>query len=922
MGNTQCTYDIFLSYSREQLTFAEGLVRELRNRRIKGRMLRVFWDQDLLGGDNWRLHLSKAIYSSRFLLAVFSEDYLHSETGQWECVLAAIEDPLNRDRKVIPLLYSAEPPKALGLSHVQWIDFREATQPGNPAFKAAVARLLRALRTKKQNQPSGAGKTISGRKLLHAVPLDPAFVGRKKEFAEIDEAWNASHVHAVSIIGWGGFGKSVLARHWIEGMSARGPRTRQPNRVFWWSFYRNASLDAFVEVALPFFSGSRDAARTGSLDARFDQLLTALGQQRSILVLDGLEEMQHGQEGDYFGLCRDYLLGCLLNRICEGEAGETFCVLTSRLPVTDLRSFAGGDHHIIDLEQRPLTAVDSRLLLRNHGVRGTDEQLDEICTDHGYHPLALATLATLLARYFNGDAKRIGDMPALSAPKGGLTDKYKLRRTLTWYLSLLTPAEVALLRAVSVFRRGAPRASLSSLLADLAAKLQILPEESAASSDFALRALCAHLEQLRLLRHDRDTDVYTMHPLPKDFFEGTTPRRLRRQMHEMLFVALCSEAPANPDTLVGMAPLIEAVYHGCRCGRAVEALQVFRERIERKEGYLTKVLCAWDAKVEMCSLFFSGRRFGGSCFLESPEQRGHLLNAAGFAHMNLGQPQKALPLFDRALEAYRPGRFDGDSGQVLRNKSDSFLRMGELLLAKGSAEESLKLDASSKSQQSGLGYLGYSCALLGDSAGAVESFDRACALFGREWLPPVRGVQHVESLVMMGKMDEALTRALAMLKWTQEQDVIFSLAECHRVLGLLYRELALRDGSSQRATESQSEMQEACDLAVRAAVHFYTIRTIVEDIQTRLLLAVANLCTLKDDKEALARRIREVAQTCRASSYKVLLGEVKIAEGILARVQEEHGHGDVLIQEAAEIAADTRCRWLKERCDRLLSTDG
>ena len=70
-------------------------------------------------------------------------------------------------------------------------------------------------------------------------------------------------------------------------------------------------------------------------------------------------------------------------------------------------------------------------------------------------------------------------------------------------------------------------------------------------------------------------------------------------------------------------------------------------------------------------------------FLDDAEEEGHLLNAAGFAYMNLGLPVKAVPLFDRAAEVCRLASLEDAEGQVQRNRADSlFARKCEQLPGK------------------------------------------------------------------------------------------------------------------------------------------------------------------------------------------------------------------------------------------------
>ena len=90
----------------------------------------------------------------------------------------------------------------------------------------------------------------------------PLFIGRNKELAQLDKAWDdtatpENSTTAVTIVAWGGVGKSALLDRWITTLASQnwrtGQRDLQAEAVFVWSFYsqgteeRLTSADAFME---------------------------------------------------------------------------------------------------------------------------------------------------------------------------------------------------------------------------------------------------------------------------------------------------------------------------------------------------------------------------------------------------------------------------------------------------------------------------------------------------------------------------------------------------------------------------------------------------------------------------------------------------------------------------------------------------
>jgi hypothetical protein len=81
--------------------------------------------------------------------------------------------------------------------------------------------------------------------------------GREEDIAFLDNAWADQQVNVVTIVAWGGVGKSTLINHWLRRIAAENYRSAQ--LVFGWSFYRQgtsgdtSSADEFLDAALRWF---------------------------------------------------------------------------------------------------------------------------------------------------------------------------------------------------------------------------------------------------------------------------------------------------------------------------------------------------------------------------------------------------------------------------------------------------------------------------------------------------------------------------------------------------------------------------------------------------------------------------------------------------------------------------------------------
>lgn len=124
----------------------------------------------------------------------------------------------------------------------------------------------------------------------------PNLFGREVELKLLDEAWADPDTNIVTFVALGGVGKTALVNHWLARMAKE--RYRGVERVFAWSFYsqgtsdeRAASADLFIDAALRWF-GDDDPTKGSPWD-KGERLADHIRRSRTLLVLDGLEPLQH-----------------------------------------------------------------------------------------------------------------------------------------------------------------------------------------------------------------------------------------------------------------------------------------------------------------------------------------------------------------------------------------------------------------------------------------------------------------------------------------------------------------------------------------------------------------------------------------------------------------------------------------------------
>ena len=355
--------------------------------------------------------------------------------------------------------------------------------------------------------PAGPGRPPAGPDRLPAGPgHQPAGPGRDPA----PGGFPASPVRTVGIIAWGGFGKSTLARQWlwrrfekidgdivIPGAAANAAPGTIPatsgdsaaanadspaaspvspaanaasaDALFWYDFQEGKGADAFAEALLRYVTDTPDFTLDASLkdtSRRLEVLRRTLAGRRYLMVLDGLEVEQDASGGEGLGRMNTPFLREFLRAHTAGLFGKGLILITSRLPLKDLDDFS-GPYHAIDLESQPLQDEEVALLLKKEGVRELPEQaLGELIDISGRQPLALKTLAGILARHNGGSAigwRRFDDEAFVAPP--GREGERQLWRVLDWTDRLLEAPERRLMTVIGHFREPVPIDWLYHLLA-------------------------------------------------------------------------------------------------------------------------------------------------------------------------------------------------------------------------------------------------------------------------------------------------------------------------------------------------------------------------------------------------------------------------------------------------------------------------
>jgi tetratricopeptide (TPR) repeat protein len=750
-------------------------------------------------------------------------------------------------------------------------------------------------------------------RLEDAPALLNEWVGREALLAETDRVADDPETLVVGLIGFGGEGKTTIARQWLESRR-RAARVRvgqdaQPSRIFWWTFAERSGADDFLEAALDYVSGGRITSEDcGDGRARAEIIASLLRTQPYIFVLDGLDAVQE-QRGDQYGAVlspdlRDFLT------FFATPGHPSFCLITSRAPVVDLISFV--THRQIDVPS--LTAQAGRELLATLGVRGSDAALERVAHQWGGHALTLSLIAAYLAKRYGGDVRRVATLPRPDPdlPRGEL-----VRRILSQYDAWLSETERELLIGFSVFRTPVGEEALEALLPQNTQSVQ--DGQRGSALPVAHAAALVHLVDARVVRRDQSGRLGT-HPLIRDYYYKSARSSVdHTRLHEWAkryYMRIADARTDPPATLDGLDPLIEAVHHACRSGAYAEGYLLITDQLYAGDrGLITRELSAYDTVLSCFTDFFPRGDFRREPFTAGgdPEMRGWLLHEVATSFQMLGRLWDAVAALRRAEAAFRGlGRYH-QAAVSCQNRVELHLALGQLAGAEeaiGSAFELARRAGDHEDELVAETLSGTLHHYRGDHDAAEGAFASALRL-AREFTPiPLlyswSGIHYAEHLRTTGRAAAACQALEANLTVCRRAGWTADEAACLIGLG----DLALdKAGPSRGGPDSDPRTPAEREALQRARTHFEAAHAIARGITRRDVLIGSLLarCRLAAamGRSASARGDADQALAMAGSGgYRVAEVEARIA---LARVYQDVSDEEAAwdeISRASEVARE------------------
>jgi tetratricopeptide (TPR) repeat protein len=660
---------VFISYASKDKWVREWLVPKLEEYGID---VQADYKTFLFGKSSLE-NIESAIENSHHTFFVITENWLTSEWTELESLILQTESPANRDLKYFILKREdCRIPKRL--KPFTYVDLTD-----DAMVETQINRLLQQIGSiaPSHSHLNPKPQHISLSRLPDTSGL---LFGREEELKLLDEAWENPNIHVVSFVAQGGEGKTALTRRWVNNMEKEGFRGAE--RVYAWSFYsqgtsedRQVSGDLFLAETLTWFGDAAMANSPASVRQKAQRLATLVRQQKTLLILDGVEPLQYPLGEPQNGRMRDEGVKVLLKELANSNSG--LCVVSTRQEIRELK---GG--LVLQQPLSPMSNPAGADLLAELGVTGLRKEFEATAKEYHGHALALTLLGNLLREYHNGDIRqRDVILPLEDEDEWGSHAK----RVLGSYAKLLDgKPELGILRMMSLFDRPADMTVVNELRKGPA--IPAITDALLGLSEMEWKRACKHLRDLSLL--DRG-DQLDYHPLIREHFAlelSTGHVEAWKEAHRRLYEYYKALPEKEfPDTADEMEPLYRAMGHGCKVGLYQEVFDdLYWKRINREEEYYSwKKLGAFGSDLAAIAGLFDEKWIIVQNEL-SEDNQAFLLNEAGLCLRALCRLQVAIEALQISLQTDIQQENWQMAALSASNLSEMYLAIGEIEKAEAS----------------------------------------------------------------------------------------------------------------------------------------------------------------------------------------------------------------------------------------------
>ncbi|RPJ57844.1 MAG: TIR domain-containing protein, partial [Acidobacteria bacterium] len=710
-------------------------------------LLDVWQDGKIRVSSYWDDDITQAMSSARVAVVLLTPEALESQ------YILEKEFPFLRQRQqgdnlpVFPVI--CEP---CDWKVHDWLRATQAPNESNPISPLTEARqdhIFRQLATDIATElnrvalaelPKSDQPPASDHIYLEKFPLtrgpglrEEKLIGREQELALLDLAFAQPQTAIVSLVAWGGVGKTMLGQHWLQRLQREGWFGAQ--RVYAWSFYsqgtkedRQASEDTFLAHALAWFGVQCEPTLSPWDKGRL--LADAVARERTLLILDGIEPLQY-PPGPMGGQLRAPGVNSLLKHLARkagnlspspAPAGEGWgegtngclCLATTREPLTDLADFQRREGSpwgsVLRVDLGNLTDEAGAALLHHAGanragaaeIKPDDKELLAASREVDGHALTLNLLGRFVARAHGGDIRRRDFVKFEEADRkeqGGTTFKM-LAAFENWFANEgeIEARALTILRLLGLFDRPADQGCMAALrrppvIEGMTEPLFALRRNPSADqiteqpvSDKAWNDATHFLADFGLVLVHADAKghehLLDCHPLIREHFAielRENHGEASRTGHRRIYQHLTDSVDYQPNTLEEIQPLYHAVRHGCLAGLDPDVLlNVHRARIRHGNVEFTIYrLGAFTSELAALACYFEHRWNVVKPNLPD-SYAGWILSEVAFCLRAGGRLQEAIGPATASLKTATSSRMWDGAARRSSNLGEICMTLGEI----------------------------------------------------------------------------------------------------------------------------------------------------------------------------------------------------------------------------------------------------